>query len=81
MPPDAQTEADMEALLHDLRYAARQMLRQPVFATVAVVTLAIGKRVVRGEPARPRHLRRGRARSERRDVHGQLSPGPPRSEG
>ena len=32
----------MEALLHDLRYAARQMLRQPVFATVAVVTLAIG---------------------------------------
>ena len=44
----------MEALLHDLRYAARQMLRQPVFATVAVVTLAIGKRVVRGEPARPR---------------------------
>lgn len=32
----------MEALLHDLRYAARQMLRQPVFATVVVVILAIG---------------------------------------
>ncbi len=32
----------MEALLYDLRYAVRQMLRQPVFATVAIVTLAIG---------------------------------------
>jgi hypothetical protein len=30
------------AILQDLRYSARQLLRYPGFATTAIVTLAIG---------------------------------------
>src|SRR6478752_883494 len=32
----------MEALLQDLKYAARQLLRSPAFALVATLTLAVG---------------------------------------
>ncbi|HXA52803.1 MAG TPA: ABC transporter permease [Candidatus Acidoferrum sp.] len=32
----------METLLHDLRYAARTLARQPGFAAIAILTLAIG---------------------------------------
>ena len=32
----------MRSLLHDLQYAARQMMKSPGFATVAILTLALG---------------------------------------
>ena len=32
----------MRTLLHDLQYAARQMMKSPGFAVVAILTLALG---------------------------------------
>ena len=41
----------MEALLHDVRYAARQMLRQPVFAAVAgLASYLPARRAARVDP-------------------------------